>query len=88
MNNLFKAITFSQEDKIHEMHVSVIVVRKEIQGNFDRRFRSFFSGFRMSFLKKISHIKSFCYEILEQLGRFLLTHGIYLFIHEKNAGKT
>ena len=47
VNNLFKGIPFSHEDKIHEQaHPGVIIARKENKGKFCLLFSLVLAGFR------------------------------------------
>ena len=56
INNLFRGIPFSQQDKIHEhIQVSLSLGRRAVKGNLACCFHSFLQVFKRGFLQKISH---------------------------------
>ena len=54
VNNLFRGIPFSHEDKIHEHIQELLLLGRRTKGNFACCFRSFLQVFERAFLQKIS----------------------------------
>ena len=54
VNNLFRGIPFSHEDKIHEHTQESFLLRRRTKGNFACCFCSFLQVFKRGFLQKIS----------------------------------
>ena len=57
MNNLFRAIPFSHEDKIHEHVQESLLLGRRTKGNLAWCFHSFLQVFERGFLQK-SHIST------------------------------
>ena len=55
VNNLFRGISFSHEDKIHEHIQESLLLGRRTKGNFACYFRSFLQVFERGFLQKISY---------------------------------
>ena len=55
VNNLFRGIPFSHEDKIHEHIQESLLLGKRTKGNLAWRFHSFLQVFERGFLQIISY---------------------------------
>ena len=55
MNNLFRGIPFTHEDKIHELIQESLLLERRTKGNLASRFHSILQVFERGFLQKISY---------------------------------